>query len=35
MPLIAQDLTRVPDHLYSGPDLPVNDNVRARLFGEC
>ncbi len=35
MPLIAQDLTRVPDHLYSGPDLPVNENVRARLFGEC
>ena len=35
MPLIAQDPTRVPDHLFSGPDLPVNDNVRARLFGEC
>jgi menaquinone-9 beta-reductase len=35
MPLIAQDPTRVPDHLFSGPDLPVNENVRARLFGEC
>jgi 2-polyprenyl-6-methoxyphenol hydroxylase-like FAD-dependent oxidoreductase len=35
MPLIGQDPTRVPDHLFSGPDLPVNDNVRARFFGEC
>jgi 2-polyprenyl-6-methoxyphenol hydroxylase-like FAD-dependent oxidoreductase len=34
MPLIAQDPTRVPDHLFSGPDLPVNEQVRARLFGE-
>ncbi|HTT20492.1 MAG TPA: NAD(P)/FAD-dependent oxidoreductase [Candidatus Sulfotelmatobacter sp.] len=34
MPLIAQDPTRVPDHLFSGPDLPVNHQVRARLFGE-
>jgi len=35
MPLIGQDPTRVPDHLFSGPDLPVNENVRARLFGDC
>lgn len=35
MPLIAQDPTRVPDHIFSGPDLPLNDEVRARLFGEC
>ena len=35
MPLIAQDLTRVPDHLNSGPDLPLNEHVRARMFGEC
>lgn len=34
MPKIAEDLTRVPDHLYSGPDLPADDTVRARLFGE-
>ena len=34
MPLIAQDPTRVPDHLNSGPDLPVDDSVRARFFGE-
>jgi hypothetical protein len=35
MPLIEQDPTRMPDHLTSGPDLPLNDNVRARLVGEC
>ena len=35
MPLIAQDPTRVPDHLNSGPDLPLNEQVRARMFGEC
>ncbi len=35
MPKIAEDLTRVPDHLFSGPDLPADEIVRARLFGEC
>jgi 2-polyprenyl-6-methoxyphenol hydroxylase-like FAD-dependent oxidoreductase len=35
MPRIAEDLSRVPDHLFSGPDLPVDDSVRGRLFGEC
>ena len=35
MPRIAEDLSRVPDHLFSGPDLPADDSVRARLFGEC
>jgi len=34
MPRIAEDLTRVPDHLFSGPDLPADETVRARLFGE-
>ncbi|HLZ92464.1 MAG TPA: NAD(P)/FAD-dependent oxidoreductase [Candidatus Acidoferrum sp.] len=34
LPLIAQDPTRVPDMLYSGPDLPVAANARARFFGE-
>ncbi|MGH9341370.1 MAG: hypothetical protein ACRD1R_17735 [Acidobacteriota bacterium] len=32
LPLIAQDQTRVPDHLVSGPELPFNDAVRATLF---
>lgn len=35
MPLIAEDPTRVPDHIFSGPNLPVNEQVRARMFGEC
>ena len=34
LPLIAQDPMRVPDHLFSGPDLPVNHAVKARFFGE-
>lgn len=32
--LIAEDPTRFPDHIMSGPDLPAGDNVRRRLFGE-
>lgn len=35
MPLIAEDPTRVPDYLFSGPDLPMDDSVRARFFGEA
>lgn len=35
MPLIAQDPTRVPDHINSGLDLPLDGQVRARMFGEC
>ncbi|MFZ3339765.1 MAG: NAD(P)/FAD-dependent oxidoreductase [Terriglobales bacterium] len=35
MPLIAEDPTRVPDHIFSGPGMPLNEQVRARLFGEC
>jgi menaquinone-9 beta-reductase len=35
LPLIAEDLTRVPDHLFSGPELPADDAVRARFFGEA
>ena len=35
LPLLAQDPMRFPDQLYSGPDLPVADDARARFFGEC
>jgi 2-polyprenyl-6-methoxyphenol hydroxylase-like FAD-dependent oxidoreductase len=35
LPLIAEDPTRVPDHLFSGPELPADDAVRARFFGEA
>lgn len=34
MPLIAHDETRAPDHLFSGPELPSDDSVRRRFFGE-
>ena len=34
LPLIAQDPTRVPDTLFSGPDFPLRPNARARFFGE-
>jgi 2-polyprenyl-6-methoxyphenol hydroxylase-like FAD-dependent oxidoreductase len=34
LPLIVQDPTRVPDHLASGPELPLNETVRRRFFGE-
>ena len=33
-PLIAQDPTRVPDALFSGPDEPVDETARRRFFGE-
>jgi 2-polyprenyl-6-methoxyphenol hydroxylase-like FAD-dependent oxidoreductase len=34
MPLILDDLTRIPDHIMSGPELPIDEDVRARFFGE-
>jgi 2-polyprenyl-6-methoxyphenol hydroxylase-like FAD-dependent oxidoreductase len=34
LPLIAQDATRIPDHVFSGPEQPVNEAVRRRFFGE-
>jgi 2-polyprenyl-6-methoxyphenol hydroxylase-like FAD-dependent oxidoreductase len=33
-PLIAQDPTRQPDALFSGPDHPVDESTRRRFFGE-
>lgn len=33
-PLIAQDPTRIPDLLVSGPEVPLNETVRRRFFGE-
>jgi menaquinone-9 beta-reductase len=34
LPLLAQDPTRALDHGFSGPELPVNETVRRRFFGE-
>ncbi len=33
-PLILQEPDRVPDHVVSGPDLPCDDDVRKRFYGE-
>jgi 2-polyprenyl-6-methoxyphenol hydroxylase-like FAD-dependent oxidoreductase len=33
-PLIAQDPSRVPDAIVSGPDQPVDETTRRRFFGE-
>lgn len=35
MPAITDDPARIPDHIFSGPDLPWDEPVRARLFNEC
>ena len=34
LPLIAQDPTRVPDVLFSGPEFPLDATSRARFFAE-
>jgi 2-polyprenyl-6-methoxyphenol hydroxylase-like FAD-dependent oxidoreductase len=34
LPLIVQDPSRQPDTLFSGPEVPVNEDVRKRFFGE-
>jgi 2-polyprenyl-6-methoxyphenol hydroxylase-like FAD-dependent oxidoreductase len=33
LPLIAQDPTRAPDVLFSGPEFPLDNLSRARFFG--
>jgi 2-polyprenyl-6-methoxyphenol hydroxylase-like FAD-dependent oxidoreductase len=34
LPLIAQDPTRVPDVLFSGPEFPLDNHSRPHFFGE-
>jgi len=34
LPMIAQDPTRVPDVLFSGPEFPLDATSHARFFGE-
>jgi 2-polyprenyl-6-methoxyphenol hydroxylase-like FAD-dependent oxidoreductase len=34
LPLMAQEPTRRLDHNFGGPDLPFNETVRRRFFGE-
>lgn len=34
LPLLAEDPMRAPDHLLSGPELPSDEAVRRKFFGE-
>jgi 2-polyprenyl-6-methoxyphenol hydroxylase-like FAD-dependent oxidoreductase len=34
LPLLAAEPDRFPDHFFSGPELPCDENVRKRFFGE-
>jgi len=34
VPLLTKDRTRMPDHIFSGPDRPVDQSTLRRLFGE-
>ncbi|MEZ4681303.1 MAG: hypothetical protein R2932_44520 [Caldilineaceae bacterium] len=34
LPLLAEDSTRALDHIFSGPDRPVDETTRRRYFGE-
>ena len=35
MPLINDDPARIPDHIFSGPELPIDEGVKARFVGEA
>jgi hypothetical protein len=35
MPLIAEDPSRQPDSLFSGPDLAADEATRKRFFAEA
>ncbi len=34
IPLFTEDPSRQPDAMFSGPDMPIDDMVRKRFFGE-
>jgi hypothetical protein len=34
LPLLAQDPSRFLQHIFIGPDLPLDETVRRRFFGE-
>lgn len=35
LPLMAQDPTRIPDVLFSGPESPLDENSKSRFFGSA
>ncbi len=34
LPLLAEDLRRMPDAIFSGPEVPLDETARKRFFGE-
>src|SRR5882762_6752613 len=34
LPFVAQNPTRQPDTIFSGPDVPLDEEVRRRFFAE-
>jgi 2-polyprenyl-6-methoxyphenol hydroxylase-like FAD-dependent oxidoreductase len=34
LPLLAREPGRIPDHFFGGPDLPADESIRRRFFGE-
>jgi hypothetical protein len=34
LPLLAKEPDRMPDHAFSGLDLPSDEEVRMRFYGE-
>jgi hypothetical protein len=32
---MGEDRMRFPDHIIAGPDLPADETVRLRFFGEA
>jgi 2-polyprenyl-6-methoxyphenol hydroxylase-like FAD-dependent oxidoreductase len=34
LPRLGEDMTRMPDALFSGPEVPLDEIVRRRFFGE-
>lgn len=34
LPRLMEDVLRIPDHGFSGPEMPLDETVRRRFFGE-
>ena len=35
MPLISEDPSRIPDYIFSGPEITFDESMRARFFGDA
>jgi 2-polyprenyl-6-methoxyphenol hydroxylase-like FAD-dependent oxidoreductase len=34
LPLLAEDMSRMPDAIFTGPEVPLDETARKRFFGE-